>query len=159
MRSSAIILGLLAASASTNAAPAAFLDWFMSNDNELQSPIILEQQEIVKPLVDSEELQSYINAEGLEARANKLYSLAQKSQKKYKHPTRVIGSKGHWSTIGYVMAELVLLLMEFLQRKLLKWIYLHQLQIVNQLLVQSFSLKMKVVMLLISQQKLTVILH
>ncbi|OWB54331.1 peptidase activity protein [[Candida] boidinii] len=106
MRSSAIILGLLAASASTNAAPAAFLDWFMSNDNELQSPIILEQQEIVKPLVDSEELQSYINAEGLEARANKLYSLAQKSQKKYKHPTRVIGSKGHWSTIGYVMAEL-----------------------------------------------------
>lgn len=59
-----------------------------------------------KPEIDSEALQSLITEEALRARAEKLYSLAQKSEKKYGHPTRVIDSKGHWGTIGYITTQL-----------------------------------------------------
>lgn len=58
------------------------------------------------PLVNSTELQALITHEALFARAEKLYEIAGHSNKSYGHPTRVIGSKGHWATIGYIEHEL-----------------------------------------------------
>lgn len=58
------------------------------------------------PLVNTTELQELITEEALLARAEKLYEIAQFSNKSYGHPTRVIGSKGHWGTIGYIKHEL-----------------------------------------------------
>lgn len=60
----------------------------------------------LKPAVDTEKLQALVTEEGLKERAEKLYSIAEKSIKKYGHPTRVIGSKGHWATIHYIAKEL-----------------------------------------------------
>ncbi|ODV97455.1 hypothetical protein PACTADRAFT_2022 [Pachysolen tannophilus NRRL Y-2460] len=65
------------------------------------------QSEFVKSSpVDTVELQSLINKDALEERAQKLYELAERSTKEYGRPTRVIGSPGHWSTIGYIKKEL-----------------------------------------------------
>ncbi|KAG0676229.1 hypothetical protein C6P40_001285 [Pichia californica] len=58
------------------------------------------------PLVNSTELQSLITTEALYSRAEKLYEIASYSNKSFGHPTRVIGSKGHWGTIGYIKNEL-----------------------------------------------------
>ena len=59
-----------------------------------------------KPEVDSEQLQQLITDEAITLHAEKLYNISKKSIKQYGHPTRVIGSKGHWSTIGYILTEL-----------------------------------------------------
>jgi aminopeptidase Y len=58
------------------------------------------------PLVDSTELQDLITEEALLSRAKKLYDIAGYSNKSHGHPTRVIGSKGHWATIAYIKHEL-----------------------------------------------------
>ncbi|KAH3672268.1 hypothetical protein WICMUC_004363 [Wickerhamomyces mucosus] len=58
------------------------------------------------PLVDSEALQNLITLDELNATAIDLYSIAQLSLEQYDHPTRVIGSRGHWGTIGYILKEL-----------------------------------------------------
>lgn len=58
------------------------------------------------PLVNSTELQALITHEALFTRAEKLYQIAGHSNKSYGHPTRVIGSPGHWATIGYIEHEL-----------------------------------------------------
>lgn len=58
------------------------------------------------PLVDSDTLQGLILEENLRSRADDLYEIAQSSNKSFGHPTRVIGSKGHWKTIGYIKKEL-----------------------------------------------------
>lgn len=62
-----------------------------------------------KPVVDSEKLQSSITAEALKIRAEALFNISQDSVKEFGHPTRVIGSKGHWKTIDYIMKELRML--------------------------------------------------
>lgn len=59
-----------------------------------------------KPIVDTEKLQDSITADALRERAEALYNISQKSVKQYGHPTRVIGSKGHWGTISYILGEL-----------------------------------------------------
>lgn len=59
-----------------------------------------------KPEVDTEKLQADISVDALRERAEALYAIAQKSEKEYGHPTRVIGSPGHWATIGYIKQEL-----------------------------------------------------
>lgn len=59
-----------------------------------------------KKEVDSEKLQSLIDEENLRLRAETLYEIAKSSEKEYGHPTRVIGSKGHNGTIGYILGEL-----------------------------------------------------
>lgn len=58
------------------------------------------------PLVDTEKLQALISAEALNKRAKDLFAIAQTSVGKYGHPTRVIGSPGHWGTVHYVLKEL-----------------------------------------------------
>ncbi|CAH2350458.1 aminopeptidase Y [[Candida] railenensis] len=58
------------------------------------------------PVIETEALQALINKEGLEARAEKLYNISKSSTKLLGHPTRVIGSEGHWGTIHYITAEL-----------------------------------------------------
>lgn len=65
-----------------------------------------ETEYLSLPLIETEDLQSLINEEGLRLRAETLFGLAQQSVAKYDHPTRVIGSPGHWATIGYIIAEL-----------------------------------------------------
>lgn len=60
----------------------------------------------LKPGVSSDRLQDRIRLEDLNSTAWDLYHLAEKSKKKYGHPTRVIGSPGHWATIDYILQEL-----------------------------------------------------
>lgn len=62
-----------------------------------------------KPIVDTEKLQDSITPEALKLRAESLYNISQTSVKEYGHPTRVIGSKGHWGTIRYILNELRLM--------------------------------------------------
>lgn len=58
------------------------------------------------PLVDSKQLQDLILLDDLNSTAIDLYNIAELSLGEYGHPTRVIGSKGHWATIGYVIKQL-----------------------------------------------------
>lgn len=58
------------------------------------------------PLIDTEKLQELINEKGLKDRAETLYNISTDSISEYDHPTRVIGSPGHWGTIHYVAEEL-----------------------------------------------------
>lgn len=60
----------------------------------------------MKPVIDTEKLQDLITEEALRQRAETLYEIAQKSTKIFGHPTRLIGSKGHWATIHYIAKEL-----------------------------------------------------
>lgn len=71
-----------------------------------QVEVIEDDIESLTSLVNSSELQSLITKDALYARAEKLYELAGHSNKSFGHPTRVIGSSGHWSTIGYIKHEL-----------------------------------------------------
>lgn len=57
----------------------------------------------IKPLVDTQSLQSYVTEDKLRKRAEDLYSIAKASIPEYNHPTRVIGSAGHNGTIDYVL--------------------------------------------------------
>ncbi len=50
-----------------------------------------------KPLISSEELQSYITADNLLERAKRLFEIAELGVDEYNHPTRVIGSAGKFS--------------------------------------------------------------
>ncbi|CAL1188896.1 unnamed protein product [Candida parapsilosis] len=58
------------------------------------------------PEIDSELLQASIKESNLRKRAESLFKIANYSTKKYGHPTRVIGSPGHWATIRYIISEL-----------------------------------------------------
>lgn len=57
-------------------------------------------------IVDSNQLQSLITEDALRERAEALFEIAGHSNKTFGHPTRVIGSPGHWKTIGYIKKEL-----------------------------------------------------
>lgn len=59
-----------------------------------------------KPLVETEALQAYITEAGLAARVDKLFTHALKGVKKYGHPTRVIGSAGHYATLGDIESSI-----------------------------------------------------
>jgi len=58
------------------------------------------------PLVETEALQSLISLDALNQSAIELYKIANASVGQYGHPTRVIGSPGHWKTIGWIIDEL-----------------------------------------------------
>ncbi|CCK69279.1 aminopeptidase Y KNAG_0C01650 [Huiozyma naganishii CBS 8797] len=60
---------------------------------------------LLKPMVDSEKLQGDIELDTLNATAWELYDIAKASEKKYGHPTRVIGSRGHWKTLKYILDQ------------------------------------------------------
>lgn len=74
--------------------------------NELPTPEFSEQQYLSLPEIDTDQLQDLIGEVGLRERAEKLYSIAEKSTKEFGHPTRVIGSPGHWKTLHYIGNEL-----------------------------------------------------
>lgn len=59
----------------------------------------------LKPMIDSEKLQNSIKLDDLNSTVYDLYNIAKESEKKYGHPTRVIGSKGHWKTIKYILDQ------------------------------------------------------
>lgn len=58
------------------------------------------------PMVNSEELQALITHDALNASAIELYDIANASVKGYGHPTRVIGSAGHWKTLSWIETQL-----------------------------------------------------
>lgn len=58
------------------------------------------------PEIDTTSLQNLIEVSALESRAKSLYNIALTSADEYGHPTRVIGSPGHWNTISYITREL-----------------------------------------------------
>ncbi|CDR45440.1 CYFA0S18e01750g1_1 [Cyberlindnera fabianii] len=58
------------------------------------------------PPVDSESLQALITHENLNASAIELMAIANKSLGMFDHPTRVIGSPGHWKTLDWIRAQL-----------------------------------------------------
>lgn len=58
------------------------------------------------PEIDTEELQKLVSESALRERAEVLYNIATNSIPEYGHPTRVIGSPGHWGTINYIISEL-----------------------------------------------------
>ncbi|CCG25741.1 Ape3 vacuolar aminopeptidase Y [Candida orthopsilosis Co 90-125] len=68
--------------------------------------IIDESTYLKLPEIDSELLQESIDESNLKKRAESLFKIANYSTKKYGHPTRVIGSPGHWATIRYIISEL-----------------------------------------------------
>lgn len=61
---------------------------------------------IIKPLVSSEALQAAITEPSLRIAAAKLFKSALLSAGMYGHPTRVIGSPGHYSTLGDIQTAL-----------------------------------------------------
>lgn len=76
-----------------------------------QQPLGFESSRVWKwypllPEVETEALQDLVTEEGLRERAEALYNVSQKSVPEYGHPTRVIGSEGHWATINYITTEL-----------------------------------------------------
>lgn len=60
-----------------------------------------------KPEVNTQELQLLITEDALRFRAEQLYNISKTSMGKYGHPTRVIGSPGHWNTVNYILRELI----------------------------------------------------
>ncbi|CAB4254565.1 similar to Saccharomyces cerevisiae YBR286W APE3 Vacuolar aminopeptidase Y, processed to mature form by Prb1p [Maudiozyma barnettii] len=92
------------------------LQQFLEVNGELTPQVIKESLDanfwkphvpyFLKPLVETEKLQEKIQLEDLNTTAQDLYELAKKSRKKYGHPTRVIGSPGHWATIDYILEAL-----------------------------------------------------
>lgn len=58
------------------------------------------------PEVDTDVLQSLVAEKDLRLRAEQLFKFAEYSIEEHGHPTRVIGSRGHWATVGYIMTEL-----------------------------------------------------
>lgn len=78
-----------------------------NNDNNLIIDGVIDETVYNSlPEIDTESLQSLINEKGLRSRAEDLFEIAQRSIGKYDHPTRVIGSPGHWGTIGYIISEI-----------------------------------------------------
>lgn len=62
-----------------------------------------------KPLVDSETLQAYITEPALRIRASKFQTAAMLGSKLYGHPTRVVGSAGHYQSMGQIETALRML--------------------------------------------------
>ncbi|CAD6451597.1 85665156-610e-47fd-9b50-b442a25ea05c [Sclerotinia trifoliorum] len=59
-----------------------------------------------KSLINSSSLQNDIKTENLLKRAHQLYKIAEEGIHEYNHPTRVIGSQGHTSTIDYIYSSI-----------------------------------------------------
>jgi aminopeptidase Y len=78
-------------------------------DNAPQQPPISGDSSSAKPLVSSKDLQATISTEALLSRAKHLFKIAQRSQEEYNHPTRVIGSEGHFATLEYIYSTLAAL--------------------------------------------------
>ncbi|OTB15905.1 hypothetical protein K445DRAFT_317533 [Daldinia sp. EC12] len=79
--------------------------------SELQIPLVAQKpleagNTLIKPLVNTKDLQASIKIENLVERAKSLYSYAELSEPEYGHPTRVIGSEGHTATLQYIYSAL-----------------------------------------------------
>lgn len=55
------------------------------------------------PLIDSEAIQALVNEQDLRDEADTLFNISLNSIPEYGNPTRVIGSEGHWGTIGHIL--------------------------------------------------------
>lgn len=79
---------------------------FGDKDSSLPSEEFHPEWYKALPEVDTEALQALVTKEALEKRAIALYNISERSIPEYGHPTRVIGSEGHWGTINYITSEL-----------------------------------------------------
>ncbi|KAG5419400.1 APE3 [Candida metapsilosis] len=82
------------------------LPQYEESDSITINDAIDESEYLKLPEIDSESLQASIKEENLRSRAESLFKIANYSVKKFGHPTRVIGSPGHWATIRYIISEL-----------------------------------------------------
>ncbi|CDK25087.1 unnamed protein product [Kuraishia capsulata CBS 1993] len=98
---------VLAFGSIANAAPALPRWAFQLLDSTADSESISTVQDLSSlKFIDSEALQDTISVDALNTSAIALYEIAEESISRFGHPTRVIGSKGHWGTIEYVQREL-----------------------------------------------------
>ncbi|KAG9246013.1 hypothetical protein BJ878DRAFT_319761 [Calycina marina] len=68
-----------------------------------QRPLVDHQTSALKKnLVSSEALEALILEENLLKRAEDLYKIAELGIEEYNHPTRVVGSPGHYGTVDYI---------------------------------------------------------
>ncbi|CAN3371956.1 hypothetical protein DIURU_002532 [Diutina rugosa] len=103
---------LLSAAAVVAALPVDVSSWFPSFDSvadaiDFEMPAFPSWGHSSKPEVNTHELQSLITEDALRYRAEQLFNISKTSIGKYGHPTRVIGSPGHWNTINYILRELI----------------------------------------------------
>ncbi|SCV02671.1 LAME_0H03994g1_1 [Lachancea meyersii CBS 8951] len=87
--------------------PQTFLDAF-----QLPLPTSVDQESFwphkpyfLKHQVDPESFPDEIELSELNSTAWDLYQIAGTSNSSYGHPTRVIGSEGHWNTLNYIMQQ------------------------------------------------------
>lgn len=112
MKASIITAAAAVSITASQAAPVDFLQWGADKLDQLTLNIgdFAKAQTFpwapVKPLVETEALQAYITEPGLVARVDKLVTIADKGVKAYGHPTRVIGSGGHYATLGEIESSL-----------------------------------------------------
>lgn len=119
MKFSAIIVAATSAASLTAAAPidSSWYTWaldkgqsvFGTHNREEEEPILSYPKgagPVLKPLVSSEALQALVSEGSLRIGANKLYQAATYSTGMYGHPTRIIGSPGHYVTLRQIEAKL-----------------------------------------------------
>ncbi|KAL6938010.1 hypothetical protein ACO0RG_004538 [Hanseniaspora osmophila] len=74
-------------------------------ENQVDFNSWLHRPNWMKKTVDSEKLQEMITVEELNNTAAELYQVANASTHEYGHPTRIIGSPGHWATIDWILSK------------------------------------------------------
>lgn len=106
MKFTAVALSALALAGASDAAPFGIFNNFDQIAVNVKGLIHSQSPFVGKPLVDTESLQSFILEENLRSQADNLFAIAGKSASKFGHPTRVIGSGGHYATLGYIESSL-----------------------------------------------------
>lgn len=85
-----------------------FWQFLQEEESEFVSSISLPKPHVpyfLKPMVESSKLQDKIELDDLNETAHDILRLANSSTRQYGHPTRVIGSAGHWRTIRYILKQ------------------------------------------------------
>ncbi|SCV00259.1 LANO_0F05996g1_1 [Lachancea nothofagi CBS 11611] len=86
--------------------PQTFLDAFqLSSGVDEQSFFWPHKPYFLKHEVDPESFPDDIELAELNSTAWDLYQIAGTSNRTYGHPTRVIGSEGHWNTLNYILRQ------------------------------------------------------
>lgn len=85
--------------------PQAFFDAFAAPAPVADASLWPHKPYFLKHNVDPDTFPDEIQLEELNATALDLYHIAESSNGTYGHPTRVIGSPGHWKTLGYILHQ------------------------------------------------------
>ena len=85
--------------------PQAFLEVFIEPQSLEPESLWPHKPYFLKHGVNPETFPDEIKLEELNATAWDLYHLAEASNRTFGHPTRVIGSPGHWKTLNYILDQ------------------------------------------------------